>query len=162
MPLHPTCRGPALVLAVCLLGTTLSEPIQAAQKPLVVEFASAVQALNKTFDPRDDQQWNNMSRFLTNPDLQWIVRYSFSKERTRGIYNHLYSQCDPQGSRDAEMLQIIEAGRMNDAGEIHVLIGPGVFAELQKTLKPPKNVTTLFRSARGGGSATILVMYHEN
>jgi len=135
---------------------------QADQTTLLLEFNSALQALNKTFDPRDDKQWSNMSRFLSNPDLQWIVRYSFSKERVRGIYNHLYSQCVSRGSNAADMRQIIEAGGINDAGELHVLVAPNVLAELQRTFQPPKNVTTLFRSAREKSPAHILVKYNGN
>lgn len=135
---------------------------RADQTTLLVDFSSAVQALNKTFDPRDDQQWSNMSRFLANPDLQWIVRYSFSKERVRGIYNYLYSQCASRGSNAADMLQIIEAGEINDAGELHVLVPSNIFVELQRTLRPPKNITTLFRSAREKNPAHILVKYNTN
>jgi len=128
----------------------------------VVEFTSAVQALQKTFDPRDDQQWSNMSRFLTSPDLHWIIRYSFLKERTRGIYAYLYSQCTPRSNNAADMLQIIEAGKLNDAGELLVLVSPPIFAELQRTLKTPKNVTTLFRSPKDKTSAAVIVKYDDN
>lgn len=146
------------LLLLCFGGLT---SVKAEQTPLLVDFTSAIQALNKTFDPRDDQQWSNMSRFLSNPDLQWIVRYSFSKERTRGIYNYLYSQCSPQGSNKADMLQIIEAGRFHDAGGIHVLVTPAIFSELQRTLKPPKDTTILFRAARDNAPSSIVIKYSE-
>ena len=162
MPPHPLYRWLFAILWLPMFSLWAVRPVQAEGNPLVVEFTSALQALNKTLDPRDDQQWNNMSRFLVNPDLKWIIRFSFLKERTRGIYNHLYSQCTSQGSHGADMLQIIEAGRLNDAGEIHVLVSPPILAELQRTLKTPKNVTTLFRSAKDKSSAAVLVTYNDN
>jgi hypothetical protein len=130
---------------------------------MLVDFTSALQALSRTFDPRDDQQWDTMSKFLASPDLRWIVEYSFSKERTRGIYTFLYSQCERQGSNAANMLQVVEAGRSVDAGELNVAVTPGVFAELQQTLKVPKDVTVLFRIGKGArGMCALRFKYQEH
>jgi hypothetical protein len=130
---------------------------------MLVDFASVLQALDRTFDPRDDQQWDNMSKFLSSPDLKWIVEYSFSKERTRGIYAYLYSQCERRGSNAANMLQLIEAGRYVDAGELNVVVAPNVFAELQRTLNPPKDVTVLFRIGKGSkGKHALRIKYFDH
>ena len=123
---------------------------------MLVDFSSALQALSKTFDPRDDQQWDNMSKFLASPELHWIIEYSFSKERTRGIYNHLYSRCERQGSNAANMLQVVEAGRSVDAAEINVAVTASVFEEMQRTLKVPRDVTVLFRIGKGSGAMCAL------
>ncbi len=150
------------VIGLTAIGLFASAPrVQAESAPMLVDFSFALQALDKTFDPREDQQWDNMSKFLSSPDLKWIVEYSFNKERTRSIYVYLYSQCVRLRSHAADMLQLIDAGRAQDVSGLSVLVTPNVFAELQRTLKTPKDVSVLFRTGKGTrGASLILVSYN--
>ena len=111
--------------------------------PLV--FSVAVQAVERKFDPRDDQQWEAMSKSAGNLEFKWEVKAAFLKERARAIYVDLYTNGGVLGSTAGTLEKILEAGRAQEATALDILVSPSVFVELQRTISVTKDAVVLFR-----------------
>ncbi len=112
---------------------------------LPVVFSVAVQAVERKFDPRDDQQWETMSKSAGNPEFKWEVKSAFLKERARAIYVHVYTNGGVLGSAAGTLEKIVEAGRAQEATALDILVSPSVFVELQRTISETKGAVVLFR-----------------
>ena len=134
-------------MTLLLIYASALAPLQAAtvSPELPVDFSLAVQAIERQFDPRDEQQWESMSKLSLTSELNWVVRFAFIKERARAIYIHLYTNGGVLGSNAGSLQKIVEAGRAQEATGLDILVSPSVFVELQRTLSAPKDAIVLFR-----------------
>ncbi|MEI6871393.1 MAG: hypothetical protein WCL08_03845 [Verrucomicrobiota bacterium] len=146
---HGITAFPRLVLLAVAVATGALFPSRLQAAPvsagLPVVFSVAVQAVERKFDPRDDQQWETMSKFSGNPEFKWEVKSAFLKERARAIYVHLFTNGGVLGSTAGTLAKILEAGRAQEATALDILVSPSVFVELQRTISVSKDAVVLFR-----------------
>lgn len=137
----------ATLAAVVAGGALLPLQVRAApvSTGLPVVFSIAVQAVERKFDPRDDQQWEAVSKSAGNPEFKWEIKSAFLKERARAVYAHLYANGGVLGSNAGTLEKILEAGRAQEATALDILVSPSVFLELQRTISVSKDAVVLFR-----------------
>ena len=137
------------VLSAAAVATGALFPLQLQAAPvsagLPVIFSVAVQAVEQKFDPRDEHQWQTMSKSSGNPEFKWEVQSAFLKERARAVYVHLYTNGGVLGSTAGTLAKILEAGRAQEATALDILVSPSVFVELQRTISVSKDAVVLFR-----------------